>query len=119
MLTATGSNSVLADDIVFNTTNLVPGSAALMFTGTTQINGGNGNQFGDGLRCVGGPVNSMGVRSPDAGGNATWGPGYAAQLGWSSGDTRTFQTWYRDTAAGSPCGAAFNLSHGVSITLTP
>jgi hypothetical protein len=38
--------------------------------------------------------------------------------GWASGDLRRFQTWYRDPT-GSPCGAGFNLSHGVEVTFTP
>jgi hypothetical protein len=57
----------------------------------------------------------LGVRVPDAQGSASWGPGLTAAGGWASGDTRYFQCWYRDPS-GSPCGALFNLTHGVETT---
>jgi len=117
VLSLSGSSSAGADDLELHGTNLV--SAALLFSGTTQINGGNGNPFGDGLRCVGGPVARLGVRIPDINDEATWGPGLAAAEGWGAGDTRTFQIWYRDTQAGSPCGFNFNLTNGVELTYTP
>jgi hypothetical protein len=37
--------------------------------------------------------------------------------GWISGDTRYFQTWYRDPSGG-PCGAGFNLTNGMELTFT-
>jgi len=114
---ATGSSSISADDLLINGAGFIPGAPALLFSGLTQINGGNGNQFGDGLRCVGGHVTRMNVRVPDANGMATWGPGLAANFGWSSGETRTFQIWYRDT--NGLCGSGFGLTNGLQITLTP
>ena len=38
--------------------------------------------------------------------------------GWSSGDTRYFQVWYRDPIGG-PCGSGFNLTSGVEATFAP
>jgi M6 family metalloprotease-like protein len=116
-LTASGSSSILADDLVFHAAGLLPGQAALLFSGFNQINGGNGLQFGDGLRCVGGQITRLNVRIPDASGDASWGPGMAAVHGWISGETRTFQVWYRDSI-GSSCGTGFNLSNGLSVPLT-
>ncbi|MFT7671275.1 MAG: hypothetical protein ACI8X5_003992, partial [Planctomycetota bacterium] len=115
---AAGSTSVGADDQVFTTVGLLPGQAALLFSGFTEITGGAGNPFGDGLRCVGGAVTRMNVQIPDAQGVGSWGSGLASTYGWSGGETRTFQTWYRDSV-GSPCGNAFNFSNGVSVTFTP
>ena len=35
-----------------------------------------------------------------------------------AGDTRRYQTWYRNPSA-SPCGAEFNLSNGYEILWAP
>jgi hypothetical protein len=51
-------------------------------------------------------------------GGAIWGPGLRQLGGWSSGETRRFQLWYRD-AATSPCGSGFNLSNGFELTFAP
>lgn len=115
---ADGSTSVGADDVTFGGHNLLPGQPALLFSGNNAVNGGNGVIFGDGLRCAGSSVKRLGVRVPDALGDATWGPGLAPAGQWGAGDTRRFQVWYRDPNA-SPCGSNFNLSHGVEITFTP
>ena len=70
-----------------------------------------------GLRCSGGVVTRFDIATPNAGGSATWGPGLAGQGGWIAGETRFFQTWYRDPAG--PCGSGFNLTNAVSVTFTP
>ncbi|MFT7669635.1 MAG: plastocyanin [Planctomycetota bacterium] len=114
-LTGAGSGVALLDDLTLSASNLIPGQAALLFVGTIEVNGGNGLAFGDGLRCAGGSVTRLGVRIPSAGGNATWGPGLNSASNWSSGDTRNFQVWYRDSTGG-PCGNQFNLSNGYGIT---
>ncbi|MCB9915972.1 MAG: hypothetical protein H6828_12655 [Planctomycetes bacterium] len=117
-LTIAGSVSASADDLVMNGAQLLPGQPGLLFSGLNAVNGGNGVVFGDGLRCAGGTVLRLGVRVPNAGGTATWGPGLGAIGGWGSGDTRRFQVWYRDPG-GSPCGSNFNLSHGVELVFGP
>jgi hypothetical protein len=115
---ATGSTSVGADDLGFQTAQLLPNQPALLFAGLNQVNGGAGLPFGDGLRCAGTNVRRLGVRVPDAGGGASWGPGLAAAGGWAAGDIRRFQTWYRDPV-NSPCGQLFNLSHGLELVFVP
>lgn len=115
MLVSTGSSSVSADDLGIDASNLLPGQPALLFAGDNALNGGDGLPFGDGLRCVGGNVERLGVRQPDAQGAASWGPGIASQGGLCAGQTKRFQVWYRDPV-GSPCGAGFNLSHGLEVT---
>jgi hypothetical protein len=89
----------------------------LLFSGSTALNGSLGVTFGDGLRCAGGAVVRHGVQAADALGAASWPTGLAAAAGWSVGDTRFFQAWYRDPQA-SPCGSGFNLSNGVSVTFS-
>jgi hypothetical protein len=118
ILGATGSNSVAADDLVFNAENLLPNQPALLFVGNNAVNMGDGAFFGDGLRCAGQGVVRLGVRIPDSTGAASWGPGLGGAGGWSPGDDRYFQTWYRDPS-GSPCGAGFNLSNGFRVSFQP
>ncbi|MCB9914258.1 MAG: hypothetical protein H6828_03790 [Planctomycetes bacterium] len=113
-----GTTSVASDDLTFHGTQLLPNQPGLLFAGQNAVNGGAGAIFGDGLRCAGGTVRRLGVRTADAAGASSWGPGLGAPGGWAAGDTRRFQVWYRDPV-NSPCGSAFNLSHGVEVTFTP
>jgi len=117
-ISAEGSSSVGADDLVFQGDGLLPGQPALLFAGLNAVNNGDGVIFGDGLRCAGGSVVRLGVRQPDANGAATWGPGLGAQGGWQPGDTRRLQIWYRDPN-GSPCGTGFNLTNGHELVFLP
>ena len=93
---------------------MLPGQPALLFVGDNAINGGDGQPFGDGLRCAGGNVVRLGVQVPDGGGDASWGPGLGGSGGWQSGDTRRFQAWYRDPVGG-PCGTGFSLTNGIEV----
>ncbi len=116
---ANGPFSMAADQLTVDASGLIPGQAALLFSGTLEHNGGAGNIFGDGLLCVSGPITRLGVKIPDASGQATWGPGLVSSLvGAQVGDFRTLQVWYRDTA-GMPCGSGFNLSNGLRGTILP
>jgi hypothetical protein len=115
-LSSAGSNSAATDDLLLSASGLLPGQAALLFSGSQNL--GNGFLFGDGLRCAGGQVVRIGVRIPSAGGDAAWPTGLAASYGWGPGTLRTFQVWYRDTS-GSPCGGSFNLSNGVEVVYGP
>jgi len=116
-LAVLGTSSVLNDDLRLRLDGAQGPVPGLLFSGEQQVNGGQGVIFGDGLRCAGGPVKRLGVMIADGSGSATWGPGLAPQGGWSGGDTRYFQVWYRDTN-GSPCGGGFNLTHGVAVDFT-
>ena len=117
ILAASGSASIAADDLLLNAGQLPPNKPVLLFAGSTMINGGLGVVFGDGLRCAGGTLRRLGVRTSDALGAATWGPNIASASGWNSGDTRYFQVWNRDP--GGPCNTQFNVSHGLGVTFTP
>ncbi len=92
-----------------------PAKSALLFAGTIRVNGGAGLPFGDGLRCAGGSIRRLGVRSTGAAGAASWGGGLSSLGGWSAGDLRTFQVWYRDDLVGT-CGSGFNLTQGLEVT---
>ena len=107
------SNSVATDDLVLRGSGLVSQQPALAFVGDDAV----GLPFGDGFRCAGGIVVRLGVVTPDANGDASWGPGLGATGGWSAGDTRFFQVWYRDP--GGPCASGFNLTNGLEVTFGP
>lgn len=117
-MTAFGTDSVSSDDLTFQAAGLLGGQPALLFSADNAVNGGNGTIFGDGLRCAGGNVVRLGVQIPSALGEANWGPGLGASGGWSGGQTKRFQTWYRDPS-GSPCGSSFNLTSGLEVSFTP
>jgi len=117
-LTALGSPVVPADDILFQGSQLPALKSAMFFAGTNAINGGQGAVFGDGLRCAGGSIRRLGVKMTSGTGTVNYGPGLGATGGWSAGDTRRFQIWYRDPQGG-PCGSGFNLTHGIEIDFIP
>jgi hypothetical protein len=115
-LLAQGSASAASDDLVFDATQLVAGQPALLFAGQAALAGGDGVPFGDGLQCAGGGVVRLGATIPNASGTAAWGPGLGATGGWSAGDVRYFQVWYRDPSPPGPCGSGFNLTNGVEVS---
>jgi hypothetical protein len=114
LLSASGSSSVSANTLVVSASGLPATAPALLFQGTTQVNGGAGVAFGDGLRCAGGVVTRLGTRTA-AGGTAQWGPGFLPPA--TPAQTLHFQAWYRNVAG--PCGSGWNLSSARSIALTP
>jgi len=119
LLFAGGSPSVAADDVTFHARGLLISQAALLFTGTSRIQSGAGLPFGDGLRCAGGQIRRLGVRLPGPDGAADWDfGGLASGNGWSAGEVRTYQVWYRDSNS-SPCGSGYNLTNGLEVTFQP
>jgi len=113
ILSATGSTSVAANQLTLHTTSLPANTFGLFFYGPQAIQ----QPFGDGIRCVGGSVARLAAVNSGAGGafsspvdfaNPTSPAGAIAP-----GDTRYFQTWFRDVPAG---GAGFNLSGSLAIT---
>jgi len=120
-LQASGTASLAADDLEFESSQLPVGQPVLLFVGINQLNGGLGVPFGNGLRCAGGQVRRLGVRFTDGAGRAAWGPSMGAD-GWNPaptvGETRAFQAWYRDPVD-SACGSTFNLTNGYAVTFQP
>ncbi len=115
-LSATGSASVAADDVVLSATNLTNGPG-LFFQGNNAVNSGNGAAFGDGLRCAGGSVRRLEIRFANAGNSFTTTTtiSIVTDGNISVGQTRRYQYWYRDSGT-SPCSTLFNLSNGYQIT---
>jgi len=111
-----GSCSVVLNDLTL-VAEPVPVGFGIFYYSATQVNGGEGIPFGNGLRCAGGsaiyrlpivysPAGRM-VKDLDI----TTPPDPGGQI--SVGSTWHFQAWFRDPAGG---GAEFNLSDGLSVT---
>ncbi len=88
----------------------VPDTPFLFFYGPLQIS----LPFGDGIRCVGGPLTRITPATNASGNRATRIVDLAAQ-GFAPGEVN-FQCWFRDVAAG---GAGFNTSDGYHVTFVP
>jgi plastocyanin len=119
-LGASGTPSVSADTVVLTATGM-PDSSVLYFQGTTQIAAGAGAAFGDGLRCAGGSVVRLGLKT-NAGGTSSWpsgaDPALSVKGGATASSTLDYQVWYRNAAAFCTT-STFNLSNGYAVTWTP
>ena len=117
-LSARGSTSVAADDLVLVGRRLPPRESGLVYLGASQVR----LPFGDGQRCVA-PADSglfrFPVRAASAGGEILEGPGVVASSPFAlvPGSEWQFQLWYRDPLG--PCGSGFNLSNGLAVTFVP
>ena len=120
---AGGGNVSVGNDSLVLTGSGIPNGPGLYFQGTTQLGGGNGVLFGDGLRCTGGTVIRLGVIS--AASNTSQYPRPGLDLSVSlkglvaAGDVRGYQLWYRDSDASFCTSSVFNLTNAVSVTWTP
>jgi hypothetical protein len=119
-ITAAGTASITTDTLVLSGTNM-PNGGALYFQGTAQMGGGAGLAFGDGLLCVGGTILRLGVKINAAGASqfpAGGDPTLSAAGLVAAAGTRTYQIWYRDSAAF--CSAdTYNLSNGWKTVWAP
>ncbi|MBL8863746.1 MAG: hypothetical protein JNK02_17285 [Planctomycetes bacterium] len=119
-LTASGTASIAADTLQLSGSGM-PNSSVLYFQGTSQLGGGAGAVFGDGLRCAGGTVIRLQTKSNVAG--ASQYP-VGAEVPISirgvnvPGNVRTYQAWYRNASAFCT-PSTFNLTNGVELTWSP
>lgn len=118
VLTASGNASISADTLVLSASQAVPSVSALFFGGTTQMGGGNGVPFGDGLLCAGGAITRLEIVPTNGTGAAVSTVGIASLDGSAAGQTRYYQFWFRQPAPGI-CGNGYNTSHGISLTWMP
>jgi len=119
-LSASGSASVSAADLLLHGVQLPATSPGLYFQGEAVVNGGSGVLFGDGLRCAGGHVTRLGVVVASAGQSTYPAVGQdpvAVRGGATAGDTRYYQLWFRDP--GGPCGDSFNTTSALRVDWTP
>ncbi len=119
-LAGTGHAQLSNDTLALVGTGM-PNSSCLYFQGTTQLVGGLGATFGDGLRCAGGQVVRLGSKTNAAG--ASQYPVGAdlpiSQKGMvTSAGSRTYQCWYRNAAAFCT-PSTFNLTNGLDVAWQP
>jgi hypothetical protein len=114
LVTATGSNSVAANDLVLSAAPLPASSNGLFFFGTTATQ----MPFGNGVRCVASPTIRLplGVVSGGVMTFAVDNTSAPASPHLAAGTTWNFQAWFRDAAAG---GSNYNFSDGFRITFAP
>lgn len=111
-ITATGSASVAANDLVLVAENVPAGRFGRFYYGATQTS----QPFGDGFRCIGGAKARLPIVQADAQNVAqqpldiTSPPIPSHQI--TAGSTWNFQFWYRDPTAG---GAGFNLTDALEV----
>ncbi len=123
-LVATGRASVGDDALTLLVNGLPTTTMIAYFQGTTQVAGGAGSVFGDGLRCVGGATLRIGSRTSAAGrssfGHTISGDPLVSVAGQvqAGGGVRFYQAYYRNAA--SFCSpSTFNLTNGLSVTWAP
>ena len=114
-LSGTGMASIMSDTLVLQGTGLIASQPGLYFQGNNAVNGGNGTNFGDGLRCAGGGVIRLQVRFAGGAGASSTNISISAKGMPAAGDVKRYQLWYRDPNT-TPCGAQFNLSNGLEVT---
>ena len=117
-LASFGTSSIADNSLTLRGSQLVPSQPGLYFQGNNAVNSGNGNTFGDGLRCAGGGVLRLQVRFADATGASQTSISISGSGGVAPGDVKRYQLWYRDPNT-SFCGLGFNLSNGVQVTWSP
>lgn len=123
-LAGSGNPQLANDTLVFELTGAVANTFGLLAsadsllptTGACPPGSGIASPLLDGLRCVGGSLRRHGVAATDGQGVAAFGPGLVA--GFSAGQTRHFQAFYRDVAHGE-CTAGQNTSNAWTIQFQP
>lgn len=116
LISAGGSTSFAANNLVFETTGVPPIKPGIYYYGP----GTDSAPFGNGFRCVSGPVFRLPVTVSTPGGVMTWSydnlapPNPTGQV--TPGSTWYYQLWYRDPLD-PPAG--FNLSNGLQIDFLP
>ena len=114
-LDTSGTSNTSDNSFILRGSQMTPSQPGLYFQGNNAINSGNGNPFGDGLRCAGGGVRRLQVRFADATGSSETSISISSSGNVSPGDVKRYQCWYRDPIT-SFCGFGFNLTNGVEVT---
>lgn len=128
LLTASGSTATWpptgTDTIVLHASGMLPTANAIYLQGDVQV---AATSFGDGMRCVGGTLKRLALKSSISGASQFPQPGdpsvsqRSAQLGdpiLGSGLTRYYQTYYRDPDpifCPPPSGSTFNVTRAVAL----
>jgi hypothetical protein len=120
-LEASGSARIAHDTFTLEASGMPP-SMCMFVQGRIKESGGAGVVFGDGLRCVGGTLLRLGMKTigstgyaryPETGDSPIAGIGQVTQPG-----LRTYQVWYRD-GANFCTSSALNASNGWIVSWRP
>jgi len=114
LMSASGSSSVSADNLVLTVSQLPINAFAFMFRANNAI---GPFPFGDGFRCAGGGLIRFGVQNSGMSGTISRGPGLCATYGIAPFTTYRFHCWYRDPAG--PCGSGFNTPNAIAVSFLP
>ncbi len=106
---SSGSTSILTNDFELTCEGSPANTVGIFFYGPEQVL----FPFGDGLRCVGGPLVRTGVVATNGAGLASLPFDLGPTSGVQPGTTQNFQFWFRD--AGGPGGTGFNVSDGLQV----
>lgn len=110
VLSASGVADTAADSFVLDASGLPATVTAIFFQGDgPTAAAGVGQPFGDGLRCAAGNIVRLEVSASDGSGNVSSSVSLSAVGGVASGETRSYQCWYRDTTG--PCASGSNTSN--------
>jgi hypothetical protein len=112
------------DSVVLTSSGELPHALSVFVQSSTPV---PSTHYGDGLRCVGGTLKRLFIKSASGGIVSAPGPAdptitaRSAAIGdpISSGATRYYQVYYRDSNPGFcpiPSGSTFNISNGLRIT---
>ncbi|MBK7642824.1 MAG: PD40 domain-containing protein [Planctomycetes bacterium] len=128
-LSASGIAYLSLDSLAFSTSGEKPSATSILLQGDTQIP--SGSAFGQGVRCVGGTLERLYVKTavngsitaPDLGAGDPTVSLRSAQLGApiQAGETRLFLVYYRDATVlgGCPAADTFNSTQTGVVTWWP
>lgn len=122
LMSTNGERSITANALELRADGCPAGQFGIFYYGATQVAGGAGAPFGDGLRCVGGagqPIFRLPPIAVGGSGRLAFAVDFSGLPNGgdiTAGSTWNFQAWYRDPAAG---GTGFNLSDGLEISFCP
>ncbi|MCA8978994.1 MAG: hypothetical protein H6831_03945 [Planctomycetes bacterium] len=111
ILTASGSAVVANDDIVFTTTQAIPGQTSLLVQGNALQT----LPFKDGILCMGNPTERVEVVTLDGSGAGSTVGSVVTNGNVLPGQTRYYQQWYRNPGGVSPCGTGSNFTNALQI----
>lgn len=111
VITATGSTSLAANDLVLHASHIPPQKSGLFFYSQQR----QSTPFGNGTRCVGSPSVRLPIQFSGAGTTLDFALNYSAVPpagAIAAGDLWNFQCWFRD-------GQLFDLSDALQVVFVP